>query len=224
MTSRTLVRLGIVSVVAMAALLRLVSASSVPPAEFVFVNGTEPRTLDPTLMTGEPEGRIGEALFEGLARRDARTLRPMPGVAERWTISPDGLVYRFFLRPDARWSDGTFVTAQDFAASWRRLAEPATASEYAYLVHLVRGGEALHAHGAAADALDGPIRDAFIAWRATRDVEAADASDWQRFMAEHGVASALTGTSDPTLRDALGQRVGTISALRLDDIAAAFAR
>ena len=55
-------------------------------ADFRFVNGTEPKTLDPNVMTGEPEGRIADALFEGLARLDAQSLTPKPGVADRKSV------------------------------------------------------------------------------------------------------------------------------------------
>ncbi|HEX9622453.1 MAG TPA: ABC transporter substrate-binding protein [Polyangiaceae bacterium] len=74
------------------------------PADFRFVNGTEPKTLDPHLATGQPEGRVIWSLFEGLTRYEAKTMRPSPGVAESWEISPDGLRYTFALRKDARWS------------------------------------------------------------------------------------------------------------------------
>lgn len=99
-------------------------------AEFVFLNGAEPETLDPALITGQPEGRIANALFEGLTRFDEKGL-PVPGVAERWDISPDRKVYTFHLRDNARWSNGTPVTADDFARSWERTLNPATGSSYA---------------------------------------------------------------------------------------------
>ena len=120
-------------------------ASSQAPADFRFVNGTEPSTLDPGRMTGEPESRIANELFEGLTRREPRSLRPAPGVAERWEVSEDGRVYTFHLRADARWSDGLPVTAHDFAYAWRRLLDPATGSEYAYLLHGLRDARAFHA-------------------------------------------------------------------------------
>src|SRR5690606_674027 len=90
------------------------SASEGGQAEFRFVNGTEPNTLDPQLATGAPEHRILSALFEGLMRRDAATLKPVPGVAERWDVSSDELRYTFHLRKDARWSNGAPLTAADF--------------------------------------------------------------------------------------------------------------
>lgn len=109
-------------------------------ADFVLVNGAEPQTLDPAIMTGVIEGRIADALFEGLTVPDPKTLAPLPGVAERWTTSPDGLTYRFFLRK-TQWTNGDPVTAHDFVYSWRRALAPATAAEYAYMLYHVENGE-----------------------------------------------------------------------------------
>lgn len=103
-----------------------------PPADFTFCNGTEIKTVDPALVVGQPEGRVVWALFEGLVTYDPKTLAPRPGVAEDWTLSPDKRVYTFHLRENARWSDGTPLTAEDFRWSFRRLLHPETASEYAY--------------------------------------------------------------------------------------------
>lgn len=107
-----------------------VSFGTLPPADFTFVNGTEIKSVDPARITGQPEGRIVFALFEGLVNWHPKTLAPVPGVAERWEISDDGLRYTFYLRPDARWSDGSPVTADDFAYSFRRTLDPTTGSEY----------------------------------------------------------------------------------------------
>ncbi len=126
-------------------------------AAFSFVNGTEPKTLDPNVMTGEPEGRIAQELFEGLTRLEASSLEPAPGAAESWEITPDGKTYTFHMRPSARWSDGHRVTAHDFVYSWRRMQEPALGSEYAYIMHMIRYAEAFNTHAAQADALEGPI-------------------------------------------------------------------
>jgi len=111
-----------------------------PRAELVFINGVEPETLDPAAITGQAEGRIATALFEGLMRYNAAGL-PEPGVAESYEISEDGLTYTFHLRDDARWSNGDPVTAHDFVHSWRRTLAPATASEYAYQLHYIRGAK-----------------------------------------------------------------------------------
>src|SRR5437667_1196 len=73
-------------------------------ADLVFLNGAEPETLDPALITGQPENRVVDALFEGLTAFDAAAIAK-PGVAEKWDISPDGRVYAFHLRRNALWSN-----------------------------------------------------------------------------------------------------------------------
>jgi len=112
-----------------------------PPAEFTFVNGSEPKSLDPQLVTGQPEGRIVSALFERLVRWDPATLEVKPGLAERWEVSDDATRYTFTLR-EAAWSDGVPITAFTVRDSWRRLLDPATAAEYSYQLFPVKGAEA----------------------------------------------------------------------------------
>jgi oligopeptide transport system substrate-binding protein len=109
----------------------------------VYNNGAEPQTLDPTLMQGVPGHTIALALFEGLTTLHPKTLAPVPGVAERWDISPDGTVYTFHLR-EARWSNGQPLTAQDFVYSWRRALDPATATFYAEMLYPVSNAEPLN--------------------------------------------------------------------------------
>ena len=122
---------------------------SSPRADLVFINGAEPETLDPAIITGQPDGRVVNALFEGLCAFDKHG-RAVPGVAERWDISPDGRVYTFTIRPDARWSDGTPLTAHDFVASWKRTLTPATGSQYNYMLDPVKNARAF-ADGKIAD-------------------------------------------------------------------------
>ena len=62
---------------------------------------------------------------------------PIPGAAESWTVSDDGLVYTFKLRPGLRWSNGDPLVAEDFVAGLRRLVNPATASQYAEVVDVI---------------------------------------------------------------------------------------
>ena len=99
-------------------------------ADLVFINGSEPELLDPALITAQPSSRIAYALFEGLTvfGPDAEV---RPGVASRWEVSEDGLVYTFFLRREACWSNGDPVTSADFMYAWRRALLPETGSEYA---------------------------------------------------------------------------------------------
>ena len=112
------------------------------PADFVFNNGTEVQTLDPATVTGVPEGRAIRMLFEGLLVSHPETLEPLPGVAERWEVSEDGLEYTFHLRHDALWSNGDPVTSADFMWSFERFLDPQTAAEYAYMLWYVEGAEA----------------------------------------------------------------------------------
>jgi len=125
----------------LAAMIWAVSFSTLEPADFSFSNESEIKTVDPALVTGQPEGRIVWALFEGLCRWDPQTLEPRPGVARSWEISDDKLTYTFHLRDDALWSDGTAVTADDFVWSYRRFLHPATGSEYSYELWYAVGAE-----------------------------------------------------------------------------------
>jgi len=118
-------------------------------ADLVLVNGAEPESLDPAILTGQPEVRLANALFEGLTTFD-RKGRSVPGMAESWTISSDRKTYTFRLRADAKWSDGVPVTAGDFVASWRRMLTPATAAPNNYQLFYVRNAKAF-ANGKLAD-------------------------------------------------------------------------
>lgn len=109
-------------------------------AELAFNNGAEVSTLDPAAISSIPEGRIVRALFEGLCVKHPETLEPLPGMAESWTVSEDGLRYAFTIREGARWTNGDPVCASDFVYSWRRVLHPATGAGYAYLLWSVRGG------------------------------------------------------------------------------------
>ena len=118
-------------------------------ADLVFINGAEPETLDPGIITGQPEGRVVNALFEGLCAYDENG-RAVPGVAESWEISPDGRHYTFHIRPDARWSDGRPLVAGDFVSSWKRTLTPATGAQYNYMLFPIKNAGAF---------ADGKIKD-----------------------------------------------------------------
>ncbi len=121
--------------------LMIASAARLEPADFSFNNGAEVSTLDPATVSGVPEGRIVRSIFEGLCVKDPRTLEALPGMAESWEISADGLTYDFKIRPDAKWTDGRPVTAYDFEYSWRRMLNPLTAAEYAYQLWYIEGAK-----------------------------------------------------------------------------------
>ncbi|HWC58750.1 MAG TPA: peptide ABC transporter substrate-binding protein [Verrucomicrobiae bacterium] len=104
-------------------------------------NGTEPQDLDPDIVTGTQEFHIMMALLEGLVTEDPVDLHPVPGVAERWDISPDGKVYTFHLRNNARWSNGDAFAAQDFVNAYRRILTPSLGAEYSYMHYVVKNAE-----------------------------------------------------------------------------------
>ncbi|CAB4243476.1 ABC-type oligopeptide transport system, periplasmic component [Methylacidimicrobium sp. AP8] len=104
------------------------------------INGPEPESLDPQVITGQPEGRICKALFEGLTAED-KDGNIVPGIAREWTVSPDGRTYRFLLR-ESCWSDGSPLTAADFVASWQRALAPEMAAKYADLLYFIENAEA----------------------------------------------------------------------------------
>jgi len=115
--------------------------SGVLNQELHAANGVEPEDIDPHLTTGVAEHHIQMALFEGLVSEDPVDLHPVPGVAERWDISEDGMVYTFHLR-DAKWSNGDPITAEDFVLSYKRALTPRLANEYAaMLFHVVNARE-----------------------------------------------------------------------------------
>jgi len=116
-----------------------------PRADLVIINGAEPESLDPAIITGQPDTRVVMCLYEGLLRNDAKTGGAIPGLAERWEISPDGLVYSFHLRTNAVWSSGERITADDVVFSWRRVLDPNTAADYAGQLFFVKNAEAFNA-------------------------------------------------------------------------------
>lgn len=98
----------------------------------IYINvGPEPKTIDPALNSTVDANIYIQHVFEGLATRD-KDNKIVPGVAERWDISEDGLTYTFHIRDNAKWSDGEKITAEDFVYAWQRVVDPVTASEYAY--------------------------------------------------------------------------------------------
>lgn len=88
--------------------------------EFRWSNGGLPQTFDPAFAAAPPDTDAVRALFEGLTDYDPRTLDPVPGVATRWESANEGRVWTFYLRDNARWSNGEKVTAEDFVRSWER--------------------------------------------------------------------------------------------------------
>lgn len=98
----------------------------------LFLNvGPEPQTIDPTLNSAIDGSIYIIHAFEGLATRD-KNGKITEGVAERWDIEDNGTKYIFYIKTNAKWSDGHPVTAKDFVYSWSRAVDPKTAANYSY--------------------------------------------------------------------------------------------
>ncbi len=107
-------------------------------------NASEPENLDPHTVTGVPEHFILSALFEGLVNLAADGVTIVPAVAESWEMSEDGLTYTFKLRDNAKWSDGSPVTAADFLYAWERILTPALGSDYASMLYVMKNARPFH--------------------------------------------------------------------------------
>jgi oligopeptide transport system substrate-binding protein len=125
--------------IALAGAIALPMASAAEAVTLNMMNGSEPGSIDPHKASGDWENRIIGDYIEGLVAEDAGA-EPIPGQAESWTVSDDGLVYTFKLRDGIQWSDGEPVTADDFVFSFQRLFNPKTASDYAYLQYPIKNG------------------------------------------------------------------------------------
>jgi oligopeptide transport system substrate-binding protein len=113
-------------------------------ADLVIINGPEPETIDPGVLTGQADGRIALALFEGLTRYNPTNARPVAGLAERWELSRDQRTYTFHIRTNAVWSTGEPITADDFLQSWLRVLRPETGAANAGHLFYIRGAQDFH--------------------------------------------------------------------------------
>ena len=103
--------------------------------------GTEPPTLDPSLATDTTSVDVVEQLFLGLTDFDIETMEVIPELATSWEVSEDGLVWAFHMRKDVKWTDGKPVTAHDIEYAVKRTCDPATASDYAYVLYIIKGAK-----------------------------------------------------------------------------------
>ncbi|WIV11891.1 peptide ABC transporter substrate-binding protein [Proteiniborus sp. MB09-C3] len=103
--------------------------------------GSDPPDLDPQTTTDQVSMWITNAIYDGLVRTQPDGSTPKgSGLAEDWTISDDELIYTFKLK-DAKWSDGTPITAYDFEYAWFRAIDPEVAAEYAYQFYHIKNAE-----------------------------------------------------------------------------------
>jgi oligopeptide transport system substrate-binding protein len=106
-------------------------------------NQGEPISLDPHKCNSTWENNIIGNMFVGLVTEDQHS-RPIPGMAQRWETSDDGLTWTFFLRP-AQWSDGVPCNAHDFEFAFRRILDPANLAIYASFLYPIKNAEAVNA-------------------------------------------------------------------------------
>lgn len=106
-------------------------------------NSGEPQTLDQAHTSIDVEANILKDLYEGLTVYGASG-EILPGAAESWELSEDGLVYTFHIRDDAKWSNGDPVVAGDFVFSFRRIEDPEEAAGYANILYPIKNAEAIN--------------------------------------------------------------------------------
>ena len=140
-------RIKLILVVVIGVILTSCTPSSTPVEKatkqgiLLMGNSADPESLDPALSTGMGESKIIRAIFEGLVRADDSTLEVQPAVAKSWEVLDDGKKYIFYLDENARWSDGSKVTANDFVFAWRRAVSPTIAAEYASLLYVIKNAK-----------------------------------------------------------------------------------
>jgi len=116
-------------------------------------------TMDPGVTSGGSGLEQIQNMFEGLVYVDQITGEIKAGQAEKWTVSPDGLVYTFNLRANLKWSDGQPLKASDFEYSWKRATDPTTKSRYAQALWPVKGAEAFGTGKGTADGMSAKASD-----------------------------------------------------------------
>lgn len=146
------------AVVALGACALTLASLATQAATLRIDNGAEPGSLDPHKASGTWETRIIREMFETLVSHGPQG-ELVPGLAERWEVSEDGTVMTFYLRRDARWSDGEPITAEDALFSLRRLLTPTMAAHNANLYYPIEGARAINVgdtepESLAAEALD----------------------------------------------------------------------
>ena len=135
-----LLALGLAALLAPAA-----SAAPAAGSTLVYQLSTKLAGIDPLFASGPEAAVVVDALFDGLTSWDAQTSAVLPAVASSWDASANVTVWTFHLRADAKFSNGTPVTAQDFKFAWERLLTGANRDWGSYMLSNVKGTAALAA-------------------------------------------------------------------------------
>ena len=107
-----------------------------------YITGSEPESLDPAFVTGQPEARILIGLYDRLVEYHPKTMAPIPAMATHWEQNEDGTVYTFHLRENGKFSNGDPIKASDFVWSIQRALSPELASRYGFLGYDIKYAEA----------------------------------------------------------------------------------
>ena len=119
-----------------------ISVGSTKEIKKISINeNEEPESLNPNLTTDSTGTTVNSIMSEGLMRSDKDGI-PAAGLAEKWEINEDGLVWKFYLRENLKWSDGSPLTANDFKFSWMKVLAPETGAKNADLLYVIKGAEA----------------------------------------------------------------------------------
>ncbi len=110
----------------------------------------EPKSIDPQISTDINGGTVDDLITEGLTRK-GKDGTFVPGLAEKWDKSEDGLKWTFHLRDGIKWSNGDPITANDFKAGWLRGLNPQTASQYSYMLYPIKNAEKYNKKSATAE-------------------------------------------------------------------------
>ncbi len=170
-------------------------------AALTIVERDEVRTLDPGKMTWTQDIRVARAVYEGLVRADLSTndQRLAPAAAKAMpTVSPDGLVYTFQIRANAKWSNGDTLRASDFVYAWRRMMLPDIGADYVQMFMAIRGAKAFFSERAQ------DLRQ-FAADRSIADRGEGAQRLWATAMARFESSVGLRAVDDRTLRVELAE-------------------
>jgi oligopeptide transport system substrate-binding protein len=107
--------------------------------EFVIAFVDSGIQFNPIFSYTVSEAQIYTAIYEGLVGYHPLTMEPVPAVASRWEVSPDGRTYTFYLRRDARYWNGDTVKAEHFRDTWLKLIDPEIDAAYNFLFDIIDG-------------------------------------------------------------------------------------
>lgn len=121
----------------------MLSTAAFAQVTFLRGNDGDPETMDVQKQSTVTESHLSRDLFENLYIHNAKG-EVVPGVAASHTVSADGKVYTFKLRPNAKWSNGEDFKASDYVFTYRRIINPDTGAKYANLLFPIRNAEKIN--------------------------------------------------------------------------------